>query len=231
MTAPGLGPAGGLRLRPRRGFGGPAARLLKVLLLLAAVAYVALVFNWHRFGAPDWAASDARAPGEPRDGVVIEADLVKVRLLGRRDNVAYRLTADTVERIGPAGTIVALTAPAAAIRRDDGAWARVHSRRGVFDRAAQRLRLEGAVVAFTSRGHELRSPELVVDLAGERVRTSAAVQGSWPGGAFRADGGARVGLAERSAALFGDSRVVWTGRAPPSAPLPKPPPLAAGPRS
>ncbi len=224
MSAPGLGRAGPLRRRRRRGFGGPAVTALKLVLVLAALGYVALVFSWQRLTAPAERPVAARDPGPATDRPVIQVDLVNTRLLGRRGDIAYRVIARTAQRAGPAGDLVALEAPRAVLDRDNGDWARFTARRGVYDRRARSLRLDGDVTGLTSHGHELAAESLTIDLAAATVSSPGPVRGSWPGGVFRASDGGQVGFDGSSAALFGASRVVWTGRAAPPVPLPKPPP-------
>lgn len=228
VTGPGLGRAGPLRRRRHRGFGGWVTTAVKVGLVLAAVGYVALVFNWQRLMAPGLPDDTASEPGGTTDRPLVQVDLVNTRLLGWRDDAAYRVTARTAQRAGPTGHLVALEGPRAEIRRDDGKWARFSADRGVFDRRAQTLRLDGNVKGFTSGGHELAGASLVVDIARATVSTSQTIRGSWPGGAFQASEGGHVGLDAREAALFGDSRVVWTGSNAPPGPLPKPPPTPLG---
>ena len=118
------------------------------------------------------------------------------------------LTADAAERrTGQAGRITDLIRPALdyALMSAEPDSSRVLAAAGMFDEATETLRLRTGVRFSTRNGYAFETDSAVLDLEAGMVRGDAAVSGSAPWGAMRADG-FEVREEGRRVILIGDVR-------------------------
>ena len=148
-----------------------------------------------------WLSTPTAVHVEVEDTAFSEGKLVMAhpRLEGlTSEGRPYQMTAErAVQSVGEEG-IIDLETLEARIPADDGNWARVVANAGVYDRAANTLRLSGDIVVTTTDGAVGRLTSAVVDIAASTLKSSEPVELERDGSSVTAasmemlDGGKRL---------------------------------------
>lgn len=147
-------------------------RWLKLLVPAAAVAMMAgFVFS-------SWISTPASVSVEVEDTAFSEGKLVMAnpRLEGlTSDGRPYLMTAErAIQSIDDEG-VIDLESLEARMPADDGNWARVVAKAGVYDRAANTLSLSSDIVVTTTDGAVGRLSSAVVDIAASTLKSTEPV--------------------------------------------------------
>ncbi|UFN47391.1 LPS export ABC transporter periplasmic protein LptC [Roseomonas sp. OT10] len=193
---PGRGPAAGAlpepsRVRRRYSRGAMLRRRwlirgVKWLLPLAALALLSAIALWPEFDrAEDRARLSFRRV--TRD-VAGSARVVSPRYQGiDEQGRPYNVTAATATQ-AVADSPIALEQPRADVLMSDGAWVLLESDRGVYDKAAARLDLEGNVTLWHDNGSTLRTEAAQIRIDQGRAEGDRPVAAQGPFGTLTADG-------------------------------------------
>ena len=205
--------------RPRLdGFAPPAIRhhsalyshfvaSMKIVLPAVAVGLALLVTLWPRFQTQEarFAIPKVVVTSEDLENLRME----RPRYVGIDDrNQPFSVTARLATQVSSAATRIGLEAPQGDITLAEGGWLALEARRGVYDRQAETLDLDGSVLLYHDRGYALRTEHAHVALRAGRVEGDRPVTGAGPEGELSGDGfrieerGARIVLLGRSRIVF-----------------------------
>jgi lipopolysaccharide export system protein LptC len=179
-------------------------RLAKLALPLLATALFALIVFWPEIEGREGRLSFRRGPALVPEGLQVVAPHYQgVDEENRPYTVTARLARMPSMAPGEA-EIVLLTDPKADILLADGAWIYAESERGRYDRAAQRLDLDGHVTIFHDNGMMFRTEAAEVRLQEGAASGERPTVAQGPFGTIHAEG---FELMDRGAVI------IFTGRA------------------
>lgn len=177
-------------------------RAAKVLLPVFATVLLSAIAFWPELdGNGDGGRVSFRRTIEPRPEAL---RVVNPRFQGV-DELArpYTITADVAQQRG-AEEILDLTQPRGDILLTDGAWVYLRADRGLYDKPAHRLTLDGDVTIYHDNGTMMRTEHALVLLTEGSAEGDAPVAAQGSFGTLTSEG---FRLTERGAV------VVFTGRA------------------
>jgi lipopolysaccharide export system protein LptC len=154
--------------------------LLKALLPTIAIGTLVTVATWS-----SWSGSVPgfrMAPLTQASSAVSEDAMVNPRFYGVDDNnQPFTVTADMAMRDPSNDARVNLTMLQADMADEDDSWTYVSADKGLYDRDAETLDLEGSVSMFTGDGLEVKTDAAQIDLVTGTARGAAPLhgQGAW----------------------------------------------------
>lgn len=128
------------------------------------------------------------------------------------DDRPFRVAAQAATPSAAAADLIELDQPSGAIRLDDGGQLFVSAETGLFDRAARKLELFGAVRLSAADGHALTTDMAMVDLVDGFAEGLTPVDGDGPSGVIASqgfqvvDGGAIVVFTGPARAVLASAR-------------------------
>lgn len=186
-------------------------RLAKLAMPLLAAALFALLLFWPDIEGREGRLSFRRGPALVPEALHVTAP----RYQGMDElNRPYTVTARVARMVREEGEreIILLDEPKGDLLLDQGsAWVYVESRRGRYDRAAERLDLEGEVTIFHDNGTMFRTEEAAVEVAAGNARGERPTLAQGRFGVIRAEG---FEMRERGEVLIftGRSHAILEGR-------------------
>lgn len=161
-------------------------RATKWLLPVAALGLLSAVALW-----PEFDRAEDRARVSFRRVTQGAAEAVRVlqpRYQGLDDQARpYNVTASAASQTATDAPI-ALEGPRADVFLSGGAWALLESARGVYDRAAGILDLQGDVTVWRDDGTTMRTESARIEVSAGRAQGNQAVAAQGPFGTLTADG-------------------------------------------
>jgi lipopolysaccharide export system protein LptC len=175
----------------------------KLVLPLTAAALLLAVGAWPYFSL---GFSKLRMPGTmPRSGDIAEVRMVAPHYIGvDRQQRPFSITAKMARQTGDNDDLMALDAPHADLKTDDGAPVTVTGDSGIYQSQAHYLDLSGNVVLSETKGYVFHTDTARVDLQDGSTQGHDPVIGQGPNGTIKADG---------FQAVHGGDSVFFTGHA------------------
>ena len=198
------------RQRPRR-----RSRLidvLRILLPVLALILVGMVIIWPQIvPGPAGIAVPTLLPGDGDQPDRLRMD--SPRYVGRTSHDRpYEVTARSASLDPLATNVVHLDQPSADIALGEDGNVHVMAQNGTYDRAADKLLLDGGIEVVTSNGYRFVTPSARVHLAQGRIRGWQPIEGVGPTGRLSAD---RFEIKDAGDVLRFDGRVRVTLVPPP----------------
>ncbi|HUN49994.1 MAG TPA: LPS export ABC transporter periplasmic protein LptC [Candidatus Sulfotelmatobacter sp.] len=159
--------------------------LMKLSLPLAALVLVALIIAWPQLYSRYDRLNLSFAKVEVGDH---ELRMASPRYQGMDANGRpYLVTADTATQIGTEHQIVKLTNIHADMALDNGGWATLTAKHGIYHEDEKVLWLEGDVSVYSDDGYEFHSPTATCNVNTGEVSSDDPVKGQGPTGLLDAN--------------------------------------------
>ncbi|MDP6353046.1 MAG: LPS export ABC transporter periplasmic protein LptC [Alphaproteobacteria bacterium] len=153
---------------------------LSALAVLVAILWSSLAPSHPSFRL-DYALSDLQISGQD--------EIIDPRLLGTDSKrQRYTVTAEAAMRSTDDDDQIFLLMPEADVAMGGDDWMVLKAEQGIYDSAAETLKLDGDVSIYTDRGFEVHTESALLDLAAGTASGAAAVQGQGPWGLLDAVG-------------------------------------------
>ncbi|MGH6948642.1 MAG: LPS export ABC transporter periplasmic protein LptC [Kiloniellales bacterium] len=160
---------------------------LKVTLPAVAVALILLIIAWPQLRFDDRAVHVSLSDLGPEQAENLS--MLNPRFEGMDErNRPFNVTASEASQQTGDSSEVTLDAPRADLTLDDGSALALSAERGVYDRKAKTLNLDGEVTLLHDKGMEILTEEAEVDLEAGRARGDAPVAGQGTTGDLTAEG-------------------------------------------
>jgi lipopolysaccharide export system protein LptC len=153
------------------------ASLRRLFTALAGASFASIFVSMGVFAAQGGFSGTDNISAQP-------LQMINPRFTGRtKDGVAYQITADVAMRGADGERNLRLASP---VYRD-AAGAAVIAPRGIYDEAANEVRLTDGVVFTDKSGNRFTTPNVRIDVAAGTVRGDQGVTGAGPLGVMRGE--------------------------------------------